>query len=74
MKILHVGTTEEMVLNPEYRGLRTARIEVHTDRPGEHYPSEVGRIDVWNDDELFMAVREAIGRVGSGSQAAVHDV
>ena len=54
MKITHVDTTEEMVLNPKYKGLRVARIEIWTDREGQHYPYEVGRIEVFEDDELFI--------------------
>jgi hypothetical protein len=47
-----------MVLNPEYKGLRTARIEVYTS--DRHYPYEVGRIEVWNNDKLFEEVRDII--------------
>lgn len=64
MDIEHVTTTEEMVLNPEYRGLRTARIEVFV--KGKHYPYEVGRIKVWNNDKLFCKVRDLIERNEGG--------
>jgi hypothetical protein len=58
MQIEYIGTTEEMVLNPEYKGLRTARIEAYTS--DRHYPYEVGRIEVWNNDKLFEEVRDII--------------
>ena len=61
-KITAILTTEEMVLNPKYKGLRTCRIEVWTDRPGQDFHYEVGRIEVSKDDELFDAIREAIHR------------
>jgi hypothetical protein len=56
--IEHITTTEEMVLNPDCRGLRVARIEVFV--KGEHYPREPGRIEVWNDPEFFDEVRDLI--------------
>lgn len=58
MKITCISTVEEFVLNPDYNGLRVARIEVWTDNPKQHYAYEPGQIKVWNDDELFMAVRD----------------
>lgn len=58
MKIVHITTTEEMVMNPVYKGWRMARIEVLLE--GQFYPHEVGRIAVSNNDELFEKVREAI--------------
>jgi len=58
MEIEFISTTEEMVLNPEYKGLRTARIEVYT--KNRHFPYEVGRIEVWNNDQLFEEVRDVI--------------
>lgn len=60
MKVIYVTTTEEMVLNPKYKDLRICRIEVWTDQEDQHYPHEVGRIEISNDDELFEAVRAAI--------------
>jgi len=60
MKVKYVTTTEEMVMNPDYKGLRVARIEVWTDNKRQVFPYEVGRIEVFNDNELFDAVREAI--------------
>lgn len=60
ISITYITTTEEMVLNPDYKGLRQARIEVWTDEEGQHYPHEVGYIHVWNNAELFDAVRDAI--------------
>jgi hypothetical protein len=58
MDIEYITTTEEMVLNPDYKGLRVARIEVFVE--GEHFPKEVGRIKIWNDDLLFQKVRDLI--------------
>lgn len=58
MEIVDISTTEEMVLNPEYVGLRHARIEVYVE--DEHYPIECGVIRVWNNDGLFERLRELI--------------
>ena len=62
MKITRVVTTEEMVLNEDYRSLRQARIEVWTDDKDQHFAYEVGHIRVWDDPVLFQAVRDAIER------------
>jgi len=58
IEIEYLTSTEEMVLNPEYRGLRQARIEVYI--KGKTFPEEVGHIRVWNDDELFAKVIDLI--------------
>jgi len=58
MKITLITTTEELVLNPDYKGWRVARIEVFVE--GQFYPYEVGRIETFEDDELFEKVRERI--------------
>lgn len=64
MKVTYISTTEEMVLNPDYKGWRIARIEVWTDRKDQRFAYEPGRIEVFEDDELFDALCDALeGRV-----------
>ena len=60
VRVTFVDTTEECILNEDYRGLRQARIEVWTDDKNQHFAHEVGHIRVWNNPTLFDAVREAI--------------
>lgn len=55
-----------MVLNPDYRGWRQARIEVWTDDPDQHWAHEVGRIEVFDNPVLFDAVRDAIEETRGG--------
>jgi len=61
IKITFISTTEEMVMNSDFAGWRYARIEVFL--KGEEYPVECGYIKVYNNDELFEAVRERLERV-----------
>ena len=63
MKITGITTTEEMVMNSDYKGLRSARIEVFVE--DEHYPRECGRIEVMNDDEFFSKLRDVIEDMSS---------
>jgi hypothetical protein len=63
MEIEYITTTEEMVLNPDYKGLRVARIEVFVE--GEHFPKEVGRIKIWNG-QLLPALAGSLS--GQGCQ------
>ena len=63
MKITCLDTTEEMVLNPKYFGWRVARIEAWTDE--EKWPYEVGRIEVFENDELFDQVQEVIREIST---------
>lgn len=58
MKVYHLSTIEEIVLNPQYKGWRIARIEAYVD--GEHYPVEVGHIRIYNNDELFNEIYNII--------------
>jgi len=58
IEIQYIGTTEELALNPEFRGLRQARIEVYI--KGKTFPEEVGHIRVWNNPSLFQAVIDLI--------------
>jgi len=58
MKITYIDLTEEVVLNPEYKGWRMARIEVWVE--GEKWPYEVGRIKVFKNDKLFEATYDRI--------------
>jgi hypothetical protein len=60
INISYITTTEEMVMNPDYKGWRQARIEVWTDDPNQHFAYEVGHIRLFEQPELFDAVREAI--------------
>lgn len=58
LKINAIMTTEVKTSHPEET--RIAMIEVWTDCPGRDFKYVVGRIEVWNNPELFDAVREAI--------------
>jgi len=64
IKINYITTIEETVLNRDYPELRVARIEVWTDNKNQKFPYEVGRIEVFNDPDLFDAIREALEHRG----------
>jgi len=55
--IKHITTTEEYWPG-QREGVRTARIEVWTDEPGQQFPLEVGRITA--ETELFEELRELV--------------
>lgn len=66
-RVEFITLTEEMVVNPKYKGLRTARIEVYV--RGVVFLVEVGRLEVWNDDALFCEIRDLIE--GRGNELEV---
>lgn len=49
-------TTEEAVLNKDYKGLQVARIEFSL--KNEEYPRELDRLEVWDDSRLFCQERD----------------
>jgi len=55
--ITHITTTEEYWPG-QREGVRTARIEVWTDEPDQHYLLDVGRITA--ETGLFEELRELI--------------
>jgi len=57
MKITHISTIEEYWPGQK-EDLRTARIEIWTDDPGQHFPMEVGRITATR--EVFDMLDELI--------------
>jgi hypothetical protein len=59
-KVEYMSTVEMGVMNKDYAGLRIARLETWGNDDTEHYHREPGRIEVWNDDEYFNAVRDYI--------------